>query len=224
MSDSVSNLERLFARGGKKFIVHFFDQLPMDAVLNVSKTGIFLRQSVALYFCIRMSADKSLSYWFLSPTDFRCRLLKCDGIVAGIFPLYLMTRDRTPNPKLDIIVPWSGVLEMGKYLKDQGYQYVSPIRDQLSFENVVLSAGISDRMGRFGKPESSLRNPLVKDFTFALMDDNEDDGDAPWYMPKHINIMAVRGSPLRYLLDGHASERIYPSRFRLCFLEEFLTT
>ena len=135
----------------------------------------------------------------------------CDGIVSGSQALQLLQRTIYPlkDCDLDIFLPCDGLLQMGRWLKRQGYLYQPSGRKHIFFDVEAFRLACSfafpgsRRIGNLSYP-STQSSPQFT--TFHFIRTIKDEATAVTSTLR-VQLVVVQGHPLRYLVDNFHSSK-----------------
>lgn len=191
----------MLVSGGSDFILSFYDRLPINDVYRIGQTGFCIHQTVNMYRDIRLNVDIYLERWFDIPHDFRSHMMQSDAIIAGPAAVLFLQRSTKGVNDLDILVPMTGALTMGRYLLEAGYDFHGKSHDPPDFLEAFATMNTRTRLDRVGKFPRDGTALFMREFKFFL---NEVDGEG-FYTPRTIRMNVIRTHPVRYLYLSHTS-------------------
>ncbi|KAJ7629949.1 hypothetical protein DFH06DRAFT_1140707 [Mycena polygramma] len=143
MSHPISLLETTLLRSSRKFILRFFDCWDPSTIFLLSHMNHRLRTIVKFYASIIWDVHSFLRLWFPQPTTVLAFLKSAPAIVCGPTVLQFLDRDYPTFPHLDICLDFGGLVEVGKFLAAQGYEYLpSKLNDTRDFNAAILLEAI----------------------------------------------------------------------------------
>ncbi|KAH9854424.1 hypothetical protein C2E23DRAFT_726875 [Lenzites betulinus] len=179
----------------------FFARLSPNIIMRIRRLSSSSLHAVDAYCNRRWDIDVLLGRWFRQPSGFLYMLDACHAVVSGSEVLRFFGRHSYVGYELDIYAPWSGVLEMGRWLKGHGYVYQASADKHPLFDVAVMMAS-----SFCGSTPSSLvlstgqKRPPYTAFSFvcphktALPTQHR-------LMGSRIQLIAVRASPERFIID-----------------------
>ncbi|KAI9057437.1 hypothetical protein FKP32DRAFT_1681576 [Trametes sanguinea] len=171
-------------------------KLDVDSILRLRCLNVNCFLGIDAYMSRAWSIDKTLDRWFYRVKAFLAMLDQCDAIVSGSEAQQHFAQHQFRGNDLDIYVPCHGLLQLGRWLRNEGYIY-QPSGGKHDFFDAAAVM--------FVAATASGRNPAgAHDFqTFTVFN---------FYRPRthilrlldmdgvRIQLIAVRGDPIKFLL------------------------
>ncbi|KAJ7135281.1 hypothetical protein C8R43DRAFT_956117 [Mycena crocata] len=107
-------------------LVHIFSYLDPRDIITCSLLSNVIFNVIRHYKTLVWDIDTFFQPWFRdSAATFRVLLKKCGAVVSGSQIMQFLDRTRYPESDIDIFLRVGGLVDMGVWLIEQGYKYIS---------------------------------------------------------------------------------------------------
>lgn len=192
-----SRLEVFLVRGTRHapgFISSFFDRLSPDGLLMLGKTARLLRCLVQCYSSSVWNIEQTLGLWFPRVDLLRKVLDACGAIVGGRAVFDFFDRRRNGASTLRVFTQMSGVLRIGNFLLEAGYDPYDDHTGYYAFSSAAFAMSLHARASAFASHPDRTDPPLAE-FPF-MKRVNANTG----YVTRVV-LCVVRPDPVRFVLS-----------------------
>ncbi len=189
-----------------------FGFLPPDELVLLRRVSRRTAAAVDYYMTRAWNVSTFLAPWFHHPfiSDFLEQIDQWNAVVSGSAALRFLDRSPPlPGSDLDIYVPLSGLLELGRWIQQHGYVYVPRGAGPLFYFDVAALT-LPGRWMAKQKTNQPWYNVLGFSTVFEVFDFERTDipPPSPHAVPQRrpkIQLIAVERDPREHLLTFHSS-------------------
>ncbi|KAI0683362.1 hypothetical protein C8T65DRAFT_595192, partial [Cerioporus squamosus] len=205
----LSVLEEYLLGAPEESVDRVLEHMDPATIMRLRCLSSSLLRAVDAYATRKWNIVDSLGRWFWNIRAFLRMLDACDAIVSSSQAQQYFGRQQYSASDLDIFIPLHGLLPMGRFLRRQNYLYqpkdkVHPFFDAaaLSYTSFVGHRSSSDSSSASSSQEHGY---AFRAFNFVMPADVFDNKKNPG---KRIQLIAVRGNPVEYIINNFHSTAV----------------
>ena len=204
MATTLSVLERFLLGGREGAVDAVFSWLTPDVIFRLRYLSTPVFYAIEAYIVRQWDVKEFLGRWFHNVDAFLTTLALCDGVVSGSEAMQFFGRREFRGNDLDIFVPAHGLLTMGRYARRCGFVF-QPTSDKHPFFDAAALLFCSrqasgarrhhkDPSGSYSFSTFSFLRPVAYRCCSAMH-------------ASRLQIIAVRGNPVEYLVNNFHSSK-----------------
>ncbi|KAI9069262.1 hypothetical protein FKP32DRAFT_1543823, partial [Trametes sanguinea] len=190
----------MFLLGSEASVIEaFFAGWTPDLILRLRPLSSSMRLAIEAYCARQWDIDMFLARWFEFVPGFLKVLDQCDGVVSGSEAQQFFGRQAFRGRDLDIYVPLHGLMQMGRWLKEQGFVYHATADKHPLFD--VAAVMFTSHVGIGAASISSgalMKLPPFAPFNFARAHHST---LPAWLTGMHVQLIAVPCNPVEFIVN-----------------------
>jgi hypothetical protein len=199
----VSAFEQFLFHLDKESLYRSFSRFTPDIIFSLACTNFAVHNLVREYVIRAWNIETFLQRWFPDPAGFRQALNACRAIVGGMPALQFMDRGQRDVTVFDIFLRFDGLLGMGRYLIQEGYNFQYGRNEVKDWDTVAFTLSGKLRFDVHRRdPNNDFVSGVIRSFRFHRVCRYRPHG----LFFRSIRLTLLRIDPIKWILSAQSSE------------------